>query len=197
MFSYIKGKIGEKDFDRVVIEANGVGYELLCSESTLSKLTMDSGAMLFVHFNISQDAVALYGFIDKAERAMFRKLISVTRVGPKLALSVLSKLTVSDIAQAVLTDNAAAFDRIPGMGKKTAARVMLELKEKISSAQENFSGEAPLATGGIDMRSETVAALVSLGYDGVSAGRAVAAVQDCERIEDMLTAALKIMAKGK
>lgn len=137
--------------------------------------------------------MALYGFKTTEERAMFRRLIAVTRVGPKLALSVLGVLSVSDIAAAILTDNAAAFDRVPGMGRKTAARVLLELKEKVSA--DEMTVGASSAPGRMDMRGEAVAALVSLGYDGVSAGRAVAAVQDAEKVEDMIMAALRELAR--
>lgn len=123
---------------------------------------------------------------------MFRRLIGVTRVGPKLALAVLSHLSVSDITAAILTENDAALSRVPGMGKKTAARLLLELKEKVS-ADMGATGELG---GGVslDMRAEATAALVALGYDGVVAGRAVSAAPACERVEDMITAALRSLA---
>ena len=135
MYAHIKGNVEEIYADRVVIEAAGVGYELVCSKMTLKRLCEGKTAKLFVHFHLSQDSVALYGFFDAEERAMFRKLISVSRIGPKVALAVLSVLTPSDVALAVLTDNTAAFDGVVGMGKKTAARVILELKEKVDAAE--------------------------------------------------------------
>ena len=122
--------------------------------------------------------MALYGFYDTAERDMFRRLIGVTRVGPKVALSVLSLLTPADVAAAVATQNAAAFARVPGMGKKTAERVLLELREKVAEAAPAAAEGAP---AGGDIRAEAVAALVSLGYDGLSASRAVAAGAGGER----------------
>ena len=138
----------------------------------------------------------MYGFYTKEEREMFRRLIAVNRVGPKLALSILSKLSPQDIAMAIVTQNAAAFDRIPGLGKKTAARLLLELKEKVSEEEMASSSAAiPLAGGSMDMRAEAIAALVALGYDGVSAGRAVSAVGECGRVEDMITMALREMGK--
>ena len=138
----------------------------------------------------------MYGFYTKEEREMFRRLIAVNRVGPKLALSILSKLSPRDIAMAIVTQNAAAFDRIPGLGKKTAARLLLELKEKVSEEEMASSSAAiPSAGGSMDMRAEAIAALVALGYDGVSAGRAVSAVGECGRVEDMITMALREMGK--
>ena len=104
MYAHIKGNVEEIYADRVVIEAAGVGYELVCSKMTLKRLCEGKTAKLFVHFHLSQDSVALYGFFDAEERAMFRKLISVSRIGPKVALAVLSVLTPSDVALAVLTD---------------------------------------------------------------------------------------------
>lgn len=201
MYAHISGTVDEVSTDRAIIEAGGVGYELLCSSQTLKCLKAGSPHKLYTHFHISlsQDVMALYGFETKEERAMFRRLIGVTRVGPKLALSVLSALSVQDITLAILTENAAAFDKVSGMGRKTAARVLLELKEKVSAddAAAVPSGISSSA-GSMDMRSEAIAALVSLGYDGVSAGRAVAAVEDCDRVEDMITGALREIArKGK
>ena len=204
MYAYIKGIVDEKGIDRAVVEAAGVGYELLCPDSTLREITAGREAKLLAHFNITQDGVALYGFYTKEEREMFRRLIAVNRVGPKLALSILSKLSPQDIAMAIVTQNAAAFDRIPGLGKKTAARLLLELKEKVSEEEMASSSAAiPSAGGSMDMRAEAIAALVALGYDGVSAGRAVSAVGECGRsavgecgrVEDMITMALREMGK--
>lgn len=191
MFAYISGTVDEIGPDRAVVEAYGVGWELQCSAATLRQLCVGKPAKLCTHFHVTQDGVALYGFFDAAERAMFRRLISVSRVGPKLALSVLSALSVSDVNNAVLLENAAAFDRVPGMGRKTAARVILELKGQLTGTFETTAAMDPAS---LDMRGEAVAALVSLGYDAAAAGRAVAATPECGRVEDMIASALKSMA---
>ena len=187
MYAHIKGNVEEIYADRVVIEAAGVGYELVCSKMTLKRLCEGKTAKLFVHFHLSQDSVALYGFFDAEERAMFRKLISVSRIGPKVALAVLSVLTPSDVALAVLTDNTAAFDGV----------VILELKEKVDAAETAVASAGGAANTAQDngMRAEAVAALVALGYDGASAGRAVASVPDCDRVEDMIMQALRATTK--
>ncbi|HWR19150.1 MAG TPA: Holliday junction branch migration protein RuvA [Clostridia bacterium] len=195
MYAHIRGTVEEVAHDRAVIEAAGAGYELFCSANTLKQLKAGDTDKLYTHFHITQDAVALYGFKSTEERGMFRRLIAVTRVGPKLALSVLGILSVSDIATAILTENAAAFDRVPGMGRKTAARVLLELKEKVSADEMQLPGGTKATPGRLDVRSEAVAALVSLGYDGVSAGRAVTAVADSEKVEDVIMAALRELAR--
>lgn len=197
MFAFLEGIADSIDADRVIINVSGVGYELLCSRNTLDRIGKGEAVRLYTHFQLSQDAVALYGFVTQEERAMFRQLITVSKIGPRTALSALSVLTPSDITSAIVTENAAAFEGVPGIGKKTAARLLLELKEKISLNDiitANARVETKNAVSASNaMRSEAVAALMALGYDGVSAGRAVNAVDDCERVEDMITAALKAM----
>ena len=128
--------------------------------------------------------MALYGFYDTAERDMFRRLIGVTRVGPKVALSVLSLLTPADVAAAVATQNAAAFARVPGMGKKTAERVLLELREKVAEARPPRRRARPPAGTSAPRR---VAALVSLGYDGFRPRARIAADAQAESVEALIT----------
>ncbi len=192
MYAYISGIVDSAQVDRAVIDANGVGYELFCSGMTLKRLKEGQNARLYTHLHLAEGVMALYGFYDPDEKDMFRRLLSVTRVGPKLALSVLSILTPSDVAAAIVTNNAAAFDRVPGMGRKTAQRVLLELKERVG-ASDMLGGE--MNADQPDIRAEAVAALVSLGYDGLAAGKAVAAVETAESVETLITAALRKLAK--
>ena len=192
MYAYISGIVDELLPDRAVLEAGGVGYELFCSALTLKRLRAGQKERLYTHLHLAEGVMALYGFYEPDEKDMFRRLLTVTRVGPKLALSVLSVLTPSDVAGAIVTNNAAAFDRVSGMGRKTAQRVLLELKERVDTS-EMLSGGAN--TDAPDIRSEAVAALVSLGYDGLAAGKAVAAIEQAESVEALITAALRRMAK--
>jgi len=158
---------------------------------TLKRLRAGQKERLYTYLHLAEGVMALYGFYEPAEKDMFKRLLTVTRVGPKLALSVLSILTPSDVAGAIVTNNAAAFDRVSGMGRKTAQRVLLELKERVETSEMIGSG----ATDAPDIRSEAVAALVSLGYDGLAAGKAVAAIEKAESVEALITAALRKMAK--
>lgn len=192
MYAYISGIVDELLPDRAVLEAGGVGYELFCSALTLKRLKPGQKERLYTHLHLAEGVMALYGFYEPEEKDMFRRLLTVTRVGPKLALSVLSVLTPSDVAGAIVTNNAAAFDRVSGMGRKTAQRVLLELKERVGTS-EMLAGNAN--TDAPDIRSEAVAALVSLGYDGLAAGKAVAAVEQAVSVEALITAALRKMAK--
>ena len=193
MYAHIRGTVDSVYADRVVIEAAGVGYELSCSSMTLRELLPGREAKLLTHFHLSQDAVALYGFRNEAERAMFRRLIAISRIGPKVALSVLSVLTPDDVTLAVLTDNAAAFDRVPGMGRKTAARVILELKGKVDAADTLPSGQGADQSAAI--RTEAIAALVALGYDGADAGRVVSGLPETDKVEEMIKNALRELSR--
>lgn len=195
MYAYIRGTVSDCFVDRVIVEAAGVGYELLCSSMTLKRVRVGSEAKLFTHLHLAEGIMALYGFYDTAERDMFRRLLGVTRVGPKLALSVLSHLLPQDVAAAIVTDNARAFDLVPGMGRKTAQRVLLELKEHVQTEEmlgRNTDSDAPAAE---DFRAEAVAALVSLGYDGLSASRAVTAIADASSVEELITRSLRSLAR--
>ena len=189
MYAYIRGTAAEVLPDRAVLEAAGVGYELLCSSQTLKRLAAGREVKLYTHLYLADGVMALYGFFDTAERDMFRRLLGVTRVGPKLALAVLSQLSPQDVAIAIVTENAAAFDRVPGMGRKTA-----QLKERVQTEEMLGGGEAPAAQTQ-DLRAEAVAALVSLGYDGLSASRAVTAVEDAASVEELIKKALRAFAK--
>ncbi len=198
MYAYIRGTVDELGADRAIVEAGGIGYELFCSSMTLKTLTIGSQAKLYTHLHLAEGIQALYGFADPEEREMFRRLLNVSRIGPKVAISVLSTMTPSDVRAAIVTDNPAAFDRVSGMGRKTAQRVILELGESIRSEaggitpQKAETGKPSLPT----MQSEAVAALTSLGYDGLTASRAVAKIKEADSVEDLITKALKSMAKG-
>jgi len=192
LYAYISGIVDDIGSDRAILEAGGVGYELFCSAQTLKRLKPGQKERLYTHLHLAEGVMALYGYYEPDEKDMFRRLLTVTRVGPKLALSVLSVLTPSDVAGAIVTNNAAAFDRVSGMGRKTAQRVLLELKERVGTS-EMLAGNAN--TDAPDIRSEAVAALVSLGYDGLAAGKAVAAVEQAESVESLITAALRKLAK--
>ena len=192
MYAYITGIVDELLPDRAILEAGGVGYELFCSAMTLKRLRGGQKERLYTHLHLAEGIMALYGFYDPDEKDMFRRLLTVTRVGPKLALSVLSILTPSDVAGAIVTNNAAAFDRVPGMGRKTAQRVLLELKERVS-ASEMVGGDANIDAP--DIRAEAIAALVSLGYDGLAAGKAVSSIEQAESVESLITQALRKLAR--
>lgn len=196
MYAYIKGTIAEKGTDYVISDVSGVGYMICCSSKTLNKVTLGSEAKLYTYFHVADDANTLYGFYTQDERDMFKKLISVSRIGRKIALGTLSVLTPADITLAVATDNVAAFDDVTGMGRKTAQRVILELKEKvnISASARDTEGESKKTD-----RAAAIEALVALGYDGLSAGRAVGEIQDSQfdTVEDLIRKSLAVISGRK
>lgn len=196
MYAYIRGIVTELTGDKAVVEACGVGYEMNISGLTSGRLIQGEEAKLYTHLHLGDGIQALYGFYDTEERDMFRQLISISRVGPKLSLSILSFLAPGDIAAAVITDTPAAFERVPGMGKKTAQRVILELKEQVKAQNipvaESKGSVVPVAA---NMQAEAVAALTALGYDGLTASRAVTAVEEAQNVEELITKALRKLAR--
>ena len=196
MYAYIRGIVTDISADRVVVEAAGVGYELFAGRKTLEKLIQGEEAKLYTHLHLAEGVQALYGFYDQEEREMFRRLIGITRVGPKLAISVLSVMEPSDVISAVVTDNPAAFDAVQGMGRKMAQRVILELKEQVKDAPVPVkAGQAIPVNVPENIRSEAVQALVALGYDGLTASRAVSAVEEAKNVEELITKALRKLAR--
>ena len=197
MYAYIRGIVADIQADRAILEAAGVGYELIAGKKTLEKLILGEEARLYTHLHLAEGVQALYGFYTVEEREMFRKLIGITRVGPKLAVSVLSVMEPADVISAVITDTPAAFDPVQGMGRKMAQRVILELKEQVKDAPVP-SGQAgqPVQTHVPEnIRAEAVQALVALGYDGLTASRAVSAVEEAKNVEEMITKALRMLAR--
>ena len=194
MYAYICGRVADLQSDRVTLDVQGVGYELYASSNSLRELAEGREQRLYTHLHLADGIMALYGFYSLREREMFRKLLGVSRVGPKLALSVLSGMTPEDVTAAIVTENDRAFAHVSGMGKKTAQRVILELKEQVNG-DTAFSSNAPGGGAARDIRLETVAALSALGYDGLSASRAVAAIEEADSVEDMLKQALRKLAK--
>jgi Holliday junction DNA helicase RuvA len=196
MYAYIRGIVSDIAADRAVLEAAGVGYELFAGRKTLDKLILGEEAKLYTHLHLAEGVQALYGFYDPEEREMFRRLIGITRVGPKLAISVLSVMLPSDVISAVVTDNPAAFDAVQGMGRKMAQRVILELKEQVKDAPIPVkTGQAIPVNVPENIRSEAVQALVALGYDGLTASRAVSAVEEAKNVEELITKALRKLAR--
>ena len=196
MYAYIRGIVSDIAADRAVLEAAGVGYELYAGRKTLDKLILGEEAKLYTHLHLAEGVQALYCFYDPEEREMFRRLIGITRVGPKLAISVLSVMEPSDVISAVVTDNPAAFDAVQGMGRKMAQRVILELKEQVKDAPIPVkTGQAIPVNVPENIRSEAVQALVALGYDGLTASRAVSAVEEAKNVEELITKALRKLAR--
>ncbi len=187
MIGHLSGKLAAKNPPQILVEVGGVGYELNVPMSTFYALPATGAAVsLFTHLVVREDAHLLYGFASAEERSVFRQLIRVSGIGPRTALAVLSGMSVGDLAQAVALQDAARLVRIPGIGKKTAERLLLELKGKLAEAV----GEPSTERGG-----DVVNALVALGYSDKEALGAVKGLAPDLPLAEAIRAALKALAR--
>ena len=198
MYHYLNGKIAEKTPTAVILDVNGIGYEVRVSLSTFSSLpNLGETVKLFTHFVVREDAQLLYGFATEEEREAFRLLISISGIGPKLAITLLSGVTLPDLKRAIQEKNIPVLTAISGIGQKTAERVIIELKDKIGKAEISAGKELIHDASVSDqMVEDSVAALVSLGYTKQKAKDAVqktlkAMLGKKPSVEEIIRAALK------
>lgn len=171
MFAYVEGRVAEKSPTRVVIDVQGLGYELNISVNTYERVPpVGQNVRLFTYLYVREEIMQLYGFSDTEERDLFLQLISVSGVGPKMAQGILSKVTVEDFTRAVANNDYLSLTQIPGVGKKTAQRLIMELKDRLLPGKV----EAELGTGPSPaLAEEAVLALISLGYRRTEAEKLV------------------------
>ena len=190
MIGRLTGQLAEKNPPEILLDCHGVGYEVLVPMSTFYNLPgLGEKVSLFTHFIVREDAQLLYGFGSTTERAAFRLLIKITGIGPRMALSVLSGMSVADLAQAVTLQETGRIVKVPGIGKKTAERLLLELKGKLGAdigAQASVSNEAQL---------DILQALVALGYSDKDAALALKALPQDVGVSDGIKLALKSLGK--
>ena len=178
MIAFLRGRVLEKQPNRVVVDVQGVGYELHVPLSTYYDVgDPDSEIVLRVYTHVREDALQLYGFLTDLERQMFERLIAVSGIGPKLAVAVLSGLDTRELVAAVQRADVARLVTIPGVGKKTAERIVLELKDRLSQlAPPPIAGAPPASSSGDRLRADLLSALQNLGYHRPLAEKAVSAV---------------------
>ncbi len=198
MYHSLSGKIAEKTPVAVILDVNGIGYEVRISLSTFSSLPdLGQAVKLFTHFVVREDAQLLYGFATEEEREAFRFLISISGIGPKLAMTLLSGVTLAELKRAIQEKNILALTAISGIGQKTAERVIIELRDKIGKAEVSAGKELSHDPGISDQVVEdSVLALVSLGYTKQKAKDAVQKVLKTAlgkkiSVEEIIRAALK------
>ncbi|WP_415755099.1 Holliday junction branch migration protein RuvA [Pseudomonas leptonychotis] len=200
MIGRLRGTLAEKQPPHVIVDISGLGYELEVPMTTLYRLpSVGEPLTLHTHLVVREDAHLLYGFFEKRERELFRELIRLNGVGPKLALALMSGLEVDELVRCVQAQDTSVLVKIPGVGKKTAERLLVELKDRFK-AWEIVPGMSPLVAeprGGSAVSSaenDAVSALISLGYKPQEASRAVSAIkEDGLSSEDMIRRALKGM----
>ena len=198
MYAYIKGELAEINTDHIVIEAGGIGYQVFVSLQTFDYLpSVGENLKIYTYLYLREDAMILYGFLTKDDLELFKLLISVSGIGPKGGLSILSTLEADDLRFAILSGDAKAISKAPGVGGKTAQRVILELKDKLSledafEAKTEHVQKNAAAVGG-SVKNDAVMALTALGYSSTERLKAVSTVEITEDmdVEEVLKAALK------
>ena len=191
MIGRIQGILVEKNFPQVIVSCNGVGYEIDVPMSTFYPLPRTGEEVtLLTHLVVREDAHLLYGFVTAGERAAFRQLLRISGVGPKVALSVLSGMSVDDLAAAVAVDDSPRLTKIPGIGKKTAERLVLELRDKLPRTISVVRSADAAAAG-----SDVLNALLALGYNEREAATAVKQVPAELQLADAIRNALKHLSK--
>ena len=200
MIAHISGKLIQKQPNSVIVDVGGIGYELNVPLSTFYDLgEVGVSVSLRVHTHVREDALQLYGFRTEAEKKLFLLLNSVSGIGPKLAITVLSGLSAEELIQAIRAGNLAKLVSIPGVGKKTAERMLVELKDKVAAILPPGLEDtaAPVAQTGEAMREDVISALVNLGYQRPQAEKAVNAVlkqTPDAKFETVLKSALRSLA---
>lgn len=200
MIAFVRGEIAQVEADALVVDVNGLGYRVFATPNTIACARQLKGAVkLFTSYQVREDSAQLFGFLTEEERAMFGKLLGVSGIGSRSAMAVLSQLTIHELSAAVVTNDIAAIARAPGVGKKTAQRIALELRDKIDNAElTGFSGDAGAPPVAGNAASDAIAALMALGYNSAEATRAVsAAAKEAQGTEDIIRMALKAMDKGR
>lgn len=195
MIGRLKGTVISKQAPDLMLDVNGVGYELLIPLNTFFDIP-DPGetVALHTHFVVREDAQQLYGFSQLEERSLFRNLIKVNGVGPKMALAILSAMTASEFVHCVRGNDIAALVKVPGVGKKTAERLLIEMRDKIASMAVSDSVK-PSQNLGSDISAEAESALTALGYKPQDAAQMISRVarEDIKTAEQLIRAALKAM----
>ncbi|WP_374476491.1 Holliday junction branch migration protein RuvA [Zoogloea sp.] len=196
MIGRITGRLAEKNPPQILVDVNGVGYELEVPMSTFYGLPATGQAVsLSTHLAVREDGHFLYGFATEDERAAFRQLLKVAGIGARTALAVLSGLSVTDLAQAIALQESGRLVKIPGIGKKTAERLLLELRDKLAKALPAVAGSVATSLPGGD-RADIINALLALGYNEKEALGAAKALPDGIGVSDGIRQALKGLSKA-
>lgn len=199
MIGYIKGKVLYSSDGSVLLENGGIGYEVLCSGAAYAKLVTDGHGEVYTYLQVRDDGVSLFGFVSPEEKNMFLKLISVSGVGPKMGITILSSMNINDIAVAIANSDVKRLTAAKGLGKKTAERIILELREKVAAEQQAPSGDeiksGAAAEKITDKEEDAVVGLMSLGYTRAESVRAVKRAEEAGAVsmEEIIMEALRGM----
>lgn len=195
MIGYVKGDLLNAEGGTVLVACNGIGYEITCSASVYARLLKDNGGEVYTYMAVKEDGVSLYGFDSIEEKKMFLKLISVSGVGPKMGIAVLSEMRIDDLAVKIATSDAKGLSSVKGLGKKTAERIILELREKVGAIASDDKGSVAIAPPVSLSKDDEDAliALMSLGFTRAECEKALekAKAEGITQIEKLIAFALK------
>ena len=198
MFYYVSGTVAEIGPNLAVIDCGGVGYACATTNYTIFRLKKGERAKLFTYLHVREEIFELFGFSSQQELSSFKMLIGVSGVGPKAALAILSSTTPNNLALSIVTGDEKALTAAPGIGKKIAQRIILELKDKLAKEQTSFSSDGPvpvIAAGGANKAGEASAALAVLGYGTPEIAAALKGVNMEQPLEEIIRQALKKMVR--
>lgn len=192
MIGYIKGNLISHSNGTVILETGGIGYEITCSATAYEYIVNKGSGALYTYLNVREDGFYLYGFISLEEKSMFLKLKSVSSVGPKTAVTILSSMPLNDLAFIIASQDVKSLSKVKGLGKKTAERIILELRENISSL-DLPEGKKPQKPEEVGINGDAVIALMSLGFTRGESEKAVqvAVERGADTIESIITVALQ------
>lgn len=187
MISFIKGEVIKKGLDYIVLDNNDIGYYINTSFSTLNKLREGERVLIQTYMHIREDIIALYGFLTLDEIELFKKLISVNGVGPKAGLSVLSTYEPNTIKEIILKDDATRMSKVPGIGKKTASKIILELKDKVGTLDNIDSDTEEMSISNLDTEaSDVLNALIALGFNSYEAKKTLDKIDFTGKTENQI-----------
>lgn len=196
MYAFITGNVVSEDTNGIVLENNGIGYQINMSATAIIKLkSQQNPVRVFTYLYVKEDEMSLYGFYGESERDMFLKLISVSGVGAKTAIQILSGATVDDLTLSIATADVKAFSKIKGIGKKTAERIVLELRDKVSTLGISVTQNDLTVTSFGGAQEEAEMALIALGFSKAEAHRAVSSVVDKSSAETIIAGALRKLSR--
>ena len=198
MYSYIIGKVVNKFKNILILENNNIGYEIYMTEIALSELSIDEEAKIYTYYNVTQDNISLYGFKNLEEKKMFENLISVSKIGAKTAIGILSSISTTEFAIAIITNDIPRLSKLPGIGKKTAQRLVLEIIDKVKAEEIIFTEEKDSNSNEshisiTEKEKDVLEALKVLGYNAKEAEKVMESLDITSSTEDMIKQALKIL----
>ena len=197
MYSYIIGKVISKSKNILILENNNIGYEIYMTEIALSELNIDEEAKIYTYYNVTQDNISLFGFKNLEEKKMFENLISVSKIGAKTAIGILSSISTAELAISIITNDINRLSKLPGIGKKTAQRLVLEVIDKVKTEEIIFTEEEQKSNENYlnttEKEKDVIEALKVLGYNIKEIESVIKTLDIKSSTEDMIKQALKIL----